>query len=71
MTEPRQAVTKWDLISESERQSLEKTPLGKNCSGCEEPLLTEADFARHFLLYNRRHRNVGYCPTTGPRGLTF
>lgn len=62
------AVTKWDLITEAEREGLERTPFGKNCTGCEQLLETEADFAKHFLLYSRVHKNNGYCPIKGPGG---
>lgn len=64
-------VTKWDLISEAERAALEVTPFGHPCTACDVHLATEADFAKHFLLYNRALLNVGYCPVAGQRGLEF
>lgn len=64
-------VTKWDLISDSYRESLKNTPFGQPCTGCGTPLATEADFAKHFVLYNRSYRNLGYCPKKGPQGLAF
>lgn len=64
MSDTRQ--TKWTLISESERTALENTPFGGACSGCSEPLATEADFAKHFTIPDARFKNVGYCPEKGP-----
>jgi hypothetical protein len=45
---------------------MERTPLKVPCSGCGLLLATEADFARHFILYDRTYRNLGYCPVKGP-----
>lgn len=61
-------VTKWDLLSEEDRRGLERTTCGVECTGCGEPLITEADFAQHFILYNRTYLNIGYCPVAGPKG---
>lgn len=59
-------VTKWDLISAEERASLERTPLSVPCSGCNTPLETEADVAKHFVLMRRSpneyYLNLGWCP---------
>jgi hypothetical protein len=68
---PRKPVTKWDLITDTERASLDATPCRDHagqlvrCSGCDEELPTEGAFARHFVLRDRRHLNVGDCPTAG------
>lgn len=63
--------TKWDLLTEKERSALERVPFrdfagqpGK-CSKCGMTLFTEADFAQHFVLYDRTHLNLGYCPFGG------
>lgn len=57
-----EAATKWDLIDELERASLEKTPFGHPCTGCGEVLATEGDFARHFFVPDPRYKNLGWCP---------
>jgi hypothetical protein len=68
---PRGPVTKWDLISDGERAVLDATPcrdeVGRplRCSGCREQLPTEGAFARHFVLRDRRHLNLGDCPIKG------
>jgi hypothetical protein len=55
--------TKWDHLSETEREALDATPLNIPCSGCGKNLSTEGDFARHFvLLYGRQYLNLGRCP---------
>jgi hypothetical protein len=54
--------TKWDLITESEREWLQKTPFGHRCSGCGELLVTEAHFAKHFYVPDATYKNIGYCP---------
>jgi hypothetical protein len=65
MAQPRR-LTKWDRISEAERTLLNLTTCGAVCSGCETPLATEGDFARHFIVPDSRYLNVGYCPEKGP-----
>lgn len=72
---PRRPVTRWDLITDRERAALDATPCRDEagrplrCSGCGEPLPTEGAFARHFVLPNRRHLNIGVCPAfDGPTG---
>ena len=65
-------VTKWDMISTEEQESLKKTRLSNtNCTGCGKPLPTEAAFAQHFILYNQQYLNIGYCPAKGPGNKTF
>ena len=59
-------ITKWDLLDEGERAELDATPCDLPCFGCDKLLVTEGDFARHFILYNVQLRNVGYCPVKGP-----
>jgi hypothetical protein len=54
--------TKWDLIDDSERPWLEKTPFNHPCSGCGEMLATEADFAKHFFVPDPIYKNLGWCP---------
>lgn len=54
-------VTKWDLIDETERAALNRIPFGDACSGCGIMLTTEGDFARHFVLTDRRYLNLGNC----------
>lgn len=58
-------VTKWDVISDAEKESLRNTPFQSTCSGCDLWLETEADFARHFILFEVRYKNLGYCPVQG------
>jgi hypothetical protein len=41
---------------------LENTPCGLRCSGCDTFLATEADFAKHFRIPDRRYKNLGECP---------
>jgi hypothetical protein len=47
-------------------EGLDKTPFGSTCDGCQAPLETEADFAKHFLVNSmdqlNGHLNLGYCP---------
>ena len=55
--------TKWDLIGDAERKSLDTIQFtGQSCSGCGESLATEGDFARHFVLDDTRYLNLGNCP---------
>ncbi|MFI0553451.1 hypothetical protein [Streptomyces scabiei] len=54
--------TKWDLINDAERASLEKIPFGHPCTGCGEMLATEADFAKHFYVPDPIYKNLGECP---------
>lgn len=63
MTETR-TYTKADLISEDQVAALDKTPCGLSCSGCQTLLVTEGDFARHFVLADATYLNLGECPNT-------
>jgi hypothetical protein len=57
---------KWDLITPQERRALDATAFSdgtKGCSVCHTPLPTEGDFARHYLVPDRRYKNLGECPT--------
>lgn len=60
-------VTKWDLISPEERESLERTPCNLVCGVCGAEHKTEADFAKHYIVPNPQHKNLGYCPQN-PKG---
>jgi hypothetical protein len=60
------SVTKWDLISEETREALEGAVCNLSCPGCGVLLVTEAEFAKHFRLYNPAYLNLGYCPVKGP-----
>lgn len=59
-------ITLWDIISDSEREYMERQPFngtGKGqCSGCGIEHKTEADFARHYWIPELRYRNLGLCP---------
>lgn len=61
-------VTKWDLITDADRDALDRTPFTDSagnpgaCAGCGEALPTEGAFARHFVLTDRRYLNLGWCP---------
>jgi hypothetical protein len=59
--------TKWDLVTESEREWMLKTPFGGQCIGCNQPLATEADFAKHFIIPDPIYKNLGYCPKSNRR----
>lgn len=50
-----------------ELEELDRTPFGMACPGCDTPLATEGDFARHFGLYSTAALNVGYCPVKRQR----
>ncbi len=54
--------TKADLISKEQLEALDRVPINCPCSYCRELLVTEGDFARHFVLPNERHLNLGECP---------
>lgn len=43
-------------------RGLENTPCGLTCTGCDTFLETEADFAKHFHVPDRRFKNLGNCP---------
>lgn len=57
-------ITKWDLLSEEEKESYKNTPFGNGiraCSRCQTPLPTEADFAKHYIIDDLRYINLGHC----------
>ena len=57
--------TKWDFLSESERETYSNQTFGSGfmkCSGCGEKIVTEADFAKHFIIPDVRYFNLGNCP---------
>lgn len=58
--------TKADLITTYELEMLDNTPCELNCSGCDEYLATEGDFARHFIIRDARYLNLGECNTKMP-----
>lgn len=67
--------TKWDVLTErrleamkayqdldNQLKELERAQCNLRCSGCDELLKTEADFAKHFLIPDERYLNLGDCP---------
>lgn len=67
--------TKWDVMSERvadarralelmerDMESLKTLKCEVNCSGCGQFLATEADFAKHFVIPDEQHWNLGECP---------
>lgn len=58
------AYTKTDLLSDDQMEGLDATPWGLTCSGCDTLLVTEGDFARHFVLPDATFLNLGECPNT-------
>jgi len=68
--------TKWEILDATkkgllaayqkvidEMRGMEETVFsGGPCGGCGAPLETEADFARHFVIFDERLRNLGECP---------
>lgn len=64
-------VTKWELVSQHERDQLDAQPFRQaveggeaegRCGTCGEPLPTEGAFARHFTVPDYRLVNLGKCP---------
>lgn len=55
-------LTRWDLITPAEREALSLAKFNGRCSGCNEYLETEEDFARHFIVSNKQFKNLGECP---------
>jgi hypothetical protein len=53
--------TKWDFLSDSEREYYATIAFNSSCSVCGEPLKTEADFAQHYFLTDVQYFNLGYC----------
>jgi hypothetical protein len=71
---PGQQVTKWDIIGDRERIQLDRTPflmwegheqVPGRCLTCGADIDTEGKFARHYVLDNIDHKNLGHCPN-GP-----
>lgn len=71
--------SKWNILEERRVAALQKadalareldglnsTPCGLRCGGCDELLVTEGDFARHFFVKKfdemNNFLNLGYCP---------
>ena len=54
--------TKWDHLTDSQKEGYESTPCGLHCSGCDIYLDSEADFAKHFIIKDVRFLNLGECP---------
>lgn len=58
--------TKADTLSDKELEGYSKTPFGRKCAGCGITLVTEEDFARHFVISDDdwlyRLYNLGECP---------
>ena len=67
--------TKWDILIERknaakaeyerlarEIHGLANTPCGLTCAGCGTLLVTEADFASHFIIPDENYLNLGGCP---------
>jgi hypothetical protein len=42
--------------------NLTKTRFNGHCTGCGTYLATEADFAKHFVIPDEYHLNIGECP---------
>lgn len=76
--------TKWSVLQqrlakaradaeriENDLAWMERTPCGLRCSGCGLLLLTEAEFAKHFVLPDTRYLNLGDCPTAPLDRSTF
>lgn len=72
-------ITKWDVVNVAEQIGLRTIQftqwLGKDrgygpgsCSGCGRSLPTEAHFAAHYPIYERRLFNLGWCPVRGTMG---
>lgn len=70
---PGQRVTKWDVIGDRERGQLDRTSflmwdgdvrVPGVCSTCGTDIGTEGEFARHFVLDDIRHKNLGRCPSS-------
>lgn len=54
--------TKWDFLDDMTRTRLTGTTCDLRCSGCNTHMPTEADFAKHFVVLDVHHLDVGYCP---------
>lgn len=58
-------LTKWDLSGEEDRKWMERTNLHHpvTCHTCDHPIVTEADFAKHYVVGDLRYTNLGSCWT--------
>jgi hypothetical protein len=43
-------------------EGLHNTPCGLTCDGCGTLLVTEGDFAAHFVIRDENYLNLGNCP---------
>lgn len=57
-------VTKWDILDGASRDRLVTQPCNLHCAGCNQLLVSEADYARHFVIADPRLSNLGRCPTS-------
>lgn len=55
-------ITKWETLDEATREAYQETPFNRPCAYCGVLLATEADFAKHFIVTDRRYLNLGDCP---------
>jgi hypothetical protein len=61
--------TKWDVLHAVERTMLDAMMFGDGtteCSKCGAELRTEGQFARHYVVSDRRYLNLGSCPVVPP-----
>ncbi len=81
------AMTKADLIAGFALDALDRTGFGSDdcpcefgqstgnrhghCSGCGHIMLTEGDFARHYLIPDAQYKNLGNCPKSDKTGMTI
>lgn len=58
-------LTKWDLSSDEDRRWMQATLLSRTvtCHTCDHPMVTEADFAKHYVVEDPDHPGLGYCWT--------
>lgn len=58
-------LTNWDLRSNEDRRWLDSTTLSRpvDCHTCGHTMTTEGDFARHYVIPDLRHPNLGHCWT--------
>lgn len=61
--DPEKQFTKWDFMSDWEREKLASQAFGRECTKCHTMLDTEADFAQHFIVANPTYFNLGECPS--------
>ncbi len=67
--------TRWDLLDDAQRwQAEDALVANRTCAYCNTPHTTEADVARHYVLYAPDPREIGYCPeriATTPDGRAY